>query len=67
MMTGTNHVEVHDVEVIVGNPLVLLCRVDGKVVSVPTARVLPGSEVSRRGDRGMLILAREVARQFGLI
>ena len=67
MMAATNHVEVRDVEVIVGNPLVLLCRVDGKVVSVPTARLMPGTEVSQPGDRGMLVLAREVARQFSLI
>jgi hypothetical protein len=41
------------------------CR--GKFVGVPALRVLPGTEVARRGDRGHLVLPADLAEKLGLI
>ena len=47
--------------------LVLRCRVGDKIVGVPPLRILPGTTISRTGDRGLLVLEREVAETLGLI
>jgi hypothetical protein len=41
------------------------CR--GKFVGVPALRVLPGTEVARRGDRGHLVHPADLAEKLGLI
>jgi len=47
------------------NPQVLLCRVAGKLVSVPPSRLLPGSDVPEHGP-ATIVLTREVATVLGL-
>jgi len=66
MTDGTNRVEFLDVEVTGDDGLVLTCRVGGRIVAVPPFRILPGSEISRAGDRGRLVLPRAVAVTLGL-
>jgi hypothetical protein len=66
MMDGTDRIEFPDVEVLDSGGLVLKCRIDGKTVRVPPLRMLPGTTVRRLGDRGMLVLERELAIELGL-
>jgi hypothetical protein len=56
-----------DVEVVSANGLILMCRVGNRMVAVPSRRILPGSEVSRAGDRGRLVIGRELALNLGLL
>ena len=68
MTDGTNRVEFLDVEVTGEDGLsALTCRVEGRIVTVPPLRILPGSEVSRKGDRGRLVLPRDLAVRLGLV
>jgi len=67
MMNGADRMEFSDVEVLDDGGLLLRCWVDGKIVSVPPLRLLPGTTVARAGDRGMLVPEREMARELGLI
>jgi hypothetical protein len=55
-----------NVEVIESAGVVLWCRVAGRVVGVPLLRILPGTTVRRRGDRGVLVIPAEVAATLGL-
>jgi hypothetical protein len=66
-MDDTDRVAFIDVEVLAANPLVLLCRVKGRVVSIPPRRVLPGTTVHESGDRGTLVLSRDQAKMLGLV
>ena len=44
------------------------CRVGKKkVVSVPPRRMLPGTTIAHTGDRGRLVLSREVALNLSLV
>jgi hypothetical protein len=63
---SSDRVEFHDVEALTYRRLSLVCRVGSMIVSVPPSRILPGSEVRRGGDRGKLILPKEVAIDIGL-
>ena len=54
-------VEFADVEVLAAADFVLRCRVEGKFVGVPALRMLPGTEIARRGDRGHLVLPADLA------
>ena len=63
----TQRVDFADVEVLAATDFVLRCRVEGKFVGVPALRVLPGTEVARRGDRGHLVLPVDLAETLGLI
>jgi len=67
MNNGAQRVEFTDVEVVSANSLILMCRVGNRMVAVPARRILPGSEVSRAGDRGRLIIGRELALNLGLL
>jgi hypothetical protein len=67
MTEGTDRVEFPEAEVVSENDLVLMCRVGERIVSVPPLRILPGSDVWRLGDRGRLVLPRDVARELGLV
>ena len=58
---GSDRVEFADVDVFASSDVVMLCRINGKTVAVTQRTMLPGSEVSRVGDRGRLILTRDVA------
>ena len=55
-----------DVEV-ASDGVILSCRVGKKVVWVALRRMLPGTTIARTGDRGRLVLRREVALNLGLI
>ena len=66
MMDGAERIAFSDVEVLDRGGLVLMCRIDGKVVYVPPLRMLPGTTVRYSGDRGTLVLERELARDLGL-
>ena len=65
-MEGSDRVEFRDVEALSYRRLSLVCRVESTLVSVPPRRILPGSQVRRRGDRGKLVLPKEVAVDLGL-
>jgi hypothetical protein len=67
MSDDAQRVEFANVEVLVATDFVLRCRVEGKFVGVPTLRVLAGTEVARRGDRGHLVLPADLAEELGLI
>jgi len=63
---GSDRVEFRDVEALSYRRLSLVCRVGSTLVSVPPRRILPGSQVRRCGDRGNLVLPKEVAVDLGL-
>ena len=65
-MDGSDRVEFRDVEALSYRRLSLVCRVGSMLVSVPPGRILPGSQVRRRGDRGTLVLPKKVAIDIGL-
>jgi hypothetical protein len=62
----SERVVVADVEVLDGGSLVWRCRVGDKIVWVPPLRVLPGTQIYRRGDRGRLVLPHDLAVELGL-
>jgi hypothetical protein len=55
------------VEVIEHDDLALRCRVAGRIVAVPPLRISAGTTVAYAGDRGWLVLPRDVAIQLGLV
>lgn len=65
----SNHWSVvfENVEVVRHANGMLMLRVGEKAVSVPVRSVLPGTTVTREGDCGRLVLAREVAQNVGLV
>jgi bifunctional DNA-binding transcriptional regulator/antitoxin component of YhaV-PrlF toxin-antitoxin module len=67
MTEGSQRAEFDDVEIVRDTGLVLMCRVGPKVVGVSPRRMLPGTTVRALGDRGRLVLPREVALNIGLI
>jgi len=67
MIDGSQRVEFDDVEIVRATAIILMCRVGMRIVAVPPRRTLPGTTVRRMGDRGRLILPREVALNLGLI
>jgi len=60
-------VEFEDVEVVAVTYFALRCLVGGRFVGVPLLKMLPGTDIARRGDRGRLILRRDVAEGLGLV
>ena len=67
MMEGSDRVEFPNVEVLAHNEQVVLCRVAGKVVSIPAGSLLPGSTIRRQGDVGTMVLTRDVAETLALL
>jgi len=59
-------VEFVDVEVLESTGLLLRCRTDGRVFDIPPLRLLPGTEISRVGDRGRLVLPSDVVDDLGI-
>ena len=53
-----------DVEVVQEGALALVCRVRGKIVSIPRAQAV---KRPARGDTGSLVIPRSLARERGLI
>jgi len=66
MTDGSDRVTFDDVEV-VSDGVILSCRVGKRVVWIPPRRMLPGTTIARRGDRGRLVVSRELALTIGLI
>ncbi len=66
MIDGSDRLEFADVEVISNTGLLLICRIGGQRVAVPPERMLPGTEISRAGDR-RLVLSRAEAVNLGLL
>ena len=56
-----------DVEVVDDVGTALLCSVGDRRVWVPVLEIRYGTEVSKTGDRGSLIIPRRVAQQIGLV
>ena len=67
MEDGAQRVEFTDVEVVSANNLILMCRVGNRTVAVPVRRILSGTDVARAGDRGRLVIGRELALNLGLV
>jgi hypothetical protein len=66
MIDGSDRMTFDNVEVISATDLVVMCQVGARVVGVAPLHMLPGSDVSRAGDRGRLVLARATAVDLGL-
>ncbi len=66
MVDGSDRVTFDDVEVASAG-VMLSCRVGKKVVWVTPRRMLPGTTIAHTGDRGRLVLSRELALNLGLI
>ena len=68
-MTGhVKPVEFMDVEILKADELILLCRIDCKVVGVPTKRLLPGTTIGlHAGSSGRIVISRELALNLGLL
>ena len=57
-----------DVEILKADELILLCRIDCKVVGVPTKRLLPGTTIGLdAGSSGRIVISRELALNLGLL
>jgi len=66
MIDGSERVEFENVEVISATDLVVMCQVGDKLIGVLPPQMLPGSLISRAGDRGRLVLSRATAVDLGL-
>jgi len=66
MIDGAQRVEFMDVQVLAATDFTLMCRIGRKFMGVPALKTLPGTDIVRRGDRGRLILLRDVAAKLGL-
>ena len=68
-MTGhVKPVEFMDVEILKADELILLCRIDRKVVGIPTKRLLPGTTIGlHAGSSGRIVISRELALNLGLL
>lgn len=66
MIDASRRLWLMDVPVLAATNFTLTCRIGGKFVRLPSSRTLPGTDISRRGDRGRLILQRAIAQNPGL-
>jgi hypothetical protein len=68
MLKGSKRAEFVDVEVLKANEVIVSCRVSGKVVGIPTRRMMPGTTlVPQAGAWGRLVISRELALNLGLL
>ena len=56
-----------DVELVDGGGYTIQCRINGTLVTLPALFMLPGTTVWSRGDRGTLVMPRQVAAELGLV
>jgi hypothetical protein len=66
MIDGSDRVEFSDVEVCGTNDHVTMFQVLGQIVTVPWRQILPGTTIAAQGDRGRLVLPRQLALTLGL-
>jgi len=66
-VTEGNAVAFDNVELLGGSNLVLRCRIEDRIVGIPPFRLLPGSEIVRAGDRGKVVLPKDLAARLGLV
>jgi hypothetical protein len=55
------------VTVICDIDVALICEVDGRRTVIPRALLLTGTEVSKPGDHGRVVIPQELALDLGLI
>ena len=60
-------VEFTAVEIIRVDRFIAMCRIGTRLVAIPTRRMLAGTELARVGDRGRLVIGRELALNLGLM
>jgi hypothetical protein len=56
-----------DVHVVATSDLAVCCRITGRNYWFKPARLLEGSTVARFGDRGVIVVARKLAEEQGLM
>ena len=66
-MNERDGVILRDVEVVDKTDLRVICRVGDRTIKIPPLRILEGTTIRSPGDRGVLILPRDVAEELGLI
>ena len=66
MLEAAERMEIADAVVLKDTDLVLYCRVGDEIVAVPSLRILPGTQIKHRGDRGRLVLPHDLAVDLGL-
>jgi len=66
-MDGQGCLEFDNVVVVRNTGLLLVCRVNGRAVSVLPQEMLFGTTIWQPGDCGHLVLPGEVARHLGLL
>jgi hypothetical protein len=67
MTRSEDTVEFTNVKALAHNKYIIMCRVADKVVTIPPARLLPGSTIRRQGDVGTLVVTRVDAEALGLV
>jgi hypothetical protein len=69
VVMGGYRAEFTDVEVLKADDVIVLCRVYGKVVGIPTHRMLPGTTIGAAevGTTGRLVISHEMALNLGLL
>jgi hypothetical protein len=60
-------VEFTAVEVVRIDDLIAMCRIGNRIVGVPTRWMLSGTDIAQVGDRGRLVIGREMALNLELI
>ena len=60
-------VEFTAVEVLRADRFIAMCRVGNRLVAVPTKRMRAGTDIAHAGDRGRLVIGRELALNLGLM
>ena len=66
MIDGSDRMQFANVYVVDASPFMLTCRIGNRIVAVRPRSVLPGTQIKEKGDRGCLVLSREVAVSLGL-
>ena len=62
-MVGGETATVQDVKVVAESELVLCCGITGRDHWIPQHRLLEGRSVAHFGDRGVIIVARQLAEE----
>jgi hypothetical protein len=66
-MGGGETIHFQGVTVVAESELALCCQIIGRDYWIAPSRVLAGSSVAHFGDRGVLVLARDIATEHGMV